>query len=61
MMVSKGHSIGINEMSLMSLKVSGAVGAAALSAKDINITLPIDYSSTSDVFFHTTLDTSTNM
>ncbi|XP_041369762.1 N-acetyl-D-glucosamine kinase-like [Gigantopelta aegis] len=57
----KGQDVGIKEISLMTLNVSGAVGAAALSAKHIDITLPIDYSSNADVFFHSEIGSSTNM
>lgn len=48
-----GPKVGINEISLMTLKASAAIGAAVLGAKEAKVALPIDYSSFSQIL-HTT-------
>ncbi|KAK6185019.1 hypothetical protein SNE40_007347 [Patella caerulea] len=48
----QGSQLGIKEVTLISLKTSGAVGAASLSAKAIKHSLHIDYAANSDVIFN---------
>jgi len=48
-----GHRI--RKLSLLELKQSSAVGAAGIGAKDIKITLPLDYNANATNFFTTDL------
>ncbi|XP_046557217.1 N-acetyl-D-glucosamine kinase-like [Haliotis rubra] len=51
-----GPKLGIPEVTLMELLVSGAVGAASLGARDVNFDLPMDYKANAKIFFNKKLE-----
>jgi hypothetical protein len=52
-MKQRGPKLGLKAISLLSLKMSAAVGAAVLGAREVGVTLPVDYSAFSDTFYTT--------